>query len=168
MSKTIITVENLSKSYLVGHEFAQRERYTALRDVIAREARNFARKTADLLHGRQIVRGRRGRRILGIEERKFRGQGRRSCRHHRPQWRWKKHATEDSLTHHRTKRRSREDPGPRREPARGRHRISPRANGSRKHFSEWRHPRNDTRRNPDAISTRSLHLPKWSGFWTRQ
>src|SRR6201984_3792402 len=57
MSKSIITVENLSKSYLVGHESAQRERYTALRDVISREARNFARKTADLLHGRQIVEG---------------------------------------------------------------------------------------------------------------
>src|SRR5262252_4955908 len=57
MSEPIITVENLSKSYLVGHESAQRERHTALRDVIAREARNFARKTADLLHGRQIVEG---------------------------------------------------------------------------------------------------------------
>ena len=57
MSETVITVENLSKSYLVGHESVQRERYTALRDVIAREARNFARKAADLLHGRQIVQG---------------------------------------------------------------------------------------------------------------
>jgi lipopolysaccharide transport system ATP-binding protein len=57
MSKPIITVENLSKSYLVGHESARRERHTALRDVISREARNFARKTADLLHGRQIVEG---------------------------------------------------------------------------------------------------------------
>ena len=33
------------------------ERYTALRDVIAREARNFARKTADFFRGRQIVQG---------------------------------------------------------------------------------------------------------------
>jgi lipopolysaccharide transport system ATP-binding protein len=57
MFNRIITVENLSKSYLVGHESAQRERHTALRDVISREARNFARKTADLLHGRQIVEG---------------------------------------------------------------------------------------------------------------
>jgi lipopolysaccharide transport system ATP-binding protein len=56
MSKTVITVEELSKSYLVGHE-VQRDRYTALRDVIAREARNFARKAADMLHGRQIVQG---------------------------------------------------------------------------------------------------------------
>ena len=57
MSKNVISVENLSKSYLVGHESVQRERYTALRDVIAREARNFARKAADMLHGRQIVQG---------------------------------------------------------------------------------------------------------------
>jgi lipopolysaccharide transport system ATP-binding protein len=57
MDKTIITVEDLSKSYLVGHESVHARRYTALRDVIAREARNFARKAADLLHGRQIVEG---------------------------------------------------------------------------------------------------------------
>src|SRR3984893_16329594 len=57
MSNTTITVENLSKSYLVGHESVQRERYTALRDVIAREVRNFARKATDVAHGRQIVEG---------------------------------------------------------------------------------------------------------------
>src|SRR4051794_7895862 len=57
MPRTIIAVENLSKSYLVGHQSVQRAPYTALRDVIAREARNFARKAADLLHGRQIVQG---------------------------------------------------------------------------------------------------------------
>jgi homopolymeric O-antigen transport system ATP-binding protein len=57
MTKTIITVEHLSKSYLIGHHSVQRERYTAFRDVIAREARNFARKAADVFHGRQIVEG---------------------------------------------------------------------------------------------------------------
>src|SRR5215472_11964533 len=57
MLQTIIKVENLSKSYLVGHESVQRRRDTALRDVIAREARNFARKAADVLRGRQIVEG---------------------------------------------------------------------------------------------------------------
>src|SRR6266404_8809022 len=53
MPDTIITVENLSKSYLVGHQ--SRETYTALRDVIARGARNFARKSLDFARGRQIV-----------------------------------------------------------------------------------------------------------------
>jgi len=57
MSDTVIVADNLSKSYLVGHQSAQRERYTALRDVIAREARNLARKTVDLVRGRQIVQG---------------------------------------------------------------------------------------------------------------
>ena len=57
MSDTVISVENLSKRYLIGHQAAQRERYTALRDIIGREARNFARKAADLLQGKQIVQG---------------------------------------------------------------------------------------------------------------
>jgi lipopolysaccharide transport system ATP-binding protein len=54
---TVISVENLSKSYLVGHRSGERERYTSLRDVIGREARNFTRKAADLARGRQIVQG---------------------------------------------------------------------------------------------------------------
>jgi len=56
---TNITIESdkLSKSYMVGHESAERERHTALRDVIGRELHNFARKAADVLHGRQIVQG---------------------------------------------------------------------------------------------------------------
>jgi lipopolysaccharide transport system ATP-binding protein len=52
-----ISVENLSKSYLVGHNVARTEQYTALRDVLARNARDMARKTADLFRGRQIVQG---------------------------------------------------------------------------------------------------------------
>src|SRR5262245_53295534 len=57
MSNIVIAAECLSKSYLVGHRSTQRERYTALRDVIAREAGNFARRTIDLMCGRQIVQG---------------------------------------------------------------------------------------------------------------
>ena len=57
MSDIAITVENLSKSYLIGHQASQREPYTALRDVIAREARAFARKGLDFVRGRQIVEG---------------------------------------------------------------------------------------------------------------
>lgn len=57
MSDVVIAVENLSKSYLIGHQAGERERYTALRDVIAREARNFARKGLDFVHGRQMVQG---------------------------------------------------------------------------------------------------------------
>jgi lipopolysaccharide transport system ATP-binding protein len=57
MSETIIAVENLSKRYLVGHRTAQGERYTALRDVIVRETRNFTRKAIDVVRGRQIIQG---------------------------------------------------------------------------------------------------------------
>jgi lipopolysaccharide transport system ATP-binding protein len=59
MSDAIITVENLSKKYLVGHQSGSQSRsnYTALRDVIGREIRNVTRKTVDVLRGRQIVQG---------------------------------------------------------------------------------------------------------------
>src|SRR5262249_2178518 len=57
MSDIVISVENLSKRYLIGHETTTRKHYIALRDVISREARNFARKAADFFHGRQIVQG---------------------------------------------------------------------------------------------------------------
>lgn len=57
MSEIAIKIENLGKSYLVGHNTAQSERYTALRDVIARNARNLARKTKDLIAGRPSIQG---------------------------------------------------------------------------------------------------------------
>lgn len=57
MSDVAIAVENLSKSYLIGHQAGQRERNPALRDVIARELRNFTRKGLDFVGGRQIIQG---------------------------------------------------------------------------------------------------------------
>lgn len=42
MSDTVIKVENLSKKYIIGHQ--RQERYTALRDVMAEGAKNFARR----------------------------------------------------------------------------------------------------------------------------
>src|SRR5215472_16923684 len=57
MSHTVINVENLSKSYLIGHKSGgqTREAYVALRDVIGREIRNMGRKTLDVLRGRQVL-----------------------------------------------------------------------------------------------------------------
>jgi lipopolysaccharide transport system ATP-binding protein len=55
MSEKIITVEDLSKIYLLDHRTEQRERYTALRDVITLGARNFARRTVNLLRGQPFV-----------------------------------------------------------------------------------------------------------------
>ena len=56
MSDISITVENLSKVYLVGHRDSN-ERYQSLRDTVQRSARNFARKTKDLIKGRPIIQG---------------------------------------------------------------------------------------------------------------
>jgi lipopolysaccharide transport system ATP-binding protein len=59
MSDAIITVENLSKKYLVGHKMGGQGgyRYVALRDVIGRAIRNAARKTIDMARGRQVIQG---------------------------------------------------------------------------------------------------------------
>src|SRR5262249_30731903 len=57
MSHTVISVENLSKRYIIGHQSGERERYTTLRDIIGREARNCVRKARDLLHGKQVIQG---------------------------------------------------------------------------------------------------------------
>ena len=57
MTSPIISVEGLSKSYLVGHESANREKYTALRDVVGRTVKNFGRKALDMARGRQIIHG---------------------------------------------------------------------------------------------------------------
>src|SRR5712691_1608663 len=52
----VIRAEGLGKKYMIGHEI-ERERYTALRDVLARGARDAWRKAADLVHGRALVAG---------------------------------------------------------------------------------------------------------------
>ena len=59
MSEDAVTVENLSKSYLIGHRHASAKnfKYKALRDVIGQEIRNFTRKAVDVARGRQIVQG---------------------------------------------------------------------------------------------------------------
>lgn len=58
MPDNAINVEGLSKSYLLGHRLGDRNfKYVALRDIIGREIRNFARKAADLARGRQIIQG---------------------------------------------------------------------------------------------------------------
>jgi lipopolysaccharide transport system ATP-binding protein len=57
MSKAVISVENVSKRYFVGHKIGPRERYSTLRAVISGAARNFSRTALDFVRGRQIVQG---------------------------------------------------------------------------------------------------------------
>jgi lipopolysaccharide transport system ATP-binding protein len=59
MPDPIITVDNLSKKYLIGHNAGEdaRYRYVALREVVGREVRNLARKTIEAVRGRQVVQG---------------------------------------------------------------------------------------------------------------
>jgi lipopolysaccharide transport system ATP-binding protein len=57
MEDPIIKVKNLGKSYLVGHQKAVRERYTAMRDVLATSAKKFFRKTNDIILGKQVIQG---------------------------------------------------------------------------------------------------------------
>jgi lipopolysaccharide transport system ATP-binding protein len=57
MADIVISIENVSKRYQIGHRAGKGERDTTLRDVIAREACNFFRGTLDAFRGRQIVQG---------------------------------------------------------------------------------------------------------------
>jgi lipopolysaccharide transport system ATP-binding protein len=56
MSDIVIRAEGLGKQYIIGHQ-AQRERYTALRDVLAQQARGLWSKTRDLVQGKPIIAG---------------------------------------------------------------------------------------------------------------
>ena len=53
MSEAVIAIENLSKKYLLGHRNGRgSQSRDSLRDVMAREARNFVRKAVDVVRGR--------------------------------------------------------------------------------------------------------------------
>lgn len=56
MSDVLIQAEGLGKRYVIGHQ-AQRESYMALRDVLMRKVKTFARKASDLAHGRAVIEG---------------------------------------------------------------------------------------------------------------
>jgi lipopolysaccharide transport system ATP-binding protein len=56
MSDVVIRAEGLGKKYRIGHQVSK-EGYTALRDVVARTAKGFARSALDMLRGRQLVAG---------------------------------------------------------------------------------------------------------------
>jgi lipopolysaccharide transport system ATP-binding protein len=52
MTDPIISVQNLSKRYMLGRSQPERERYVALRDVMVNEAKAMVRRGRDFLSGR--------------------------------------------------------------------------------------------------------------------
>jgi lipopolysaccharide transport system ATP-binding protein len=50
MSDIVIKAEGLGKKYLIGHQ-TERERYTTLRDVLVRNARDYWRKAKAVARG---------------------------------------------------------------------------------------------------------------------
>lgn len=52
----VICAEGLGKKYLIGHQ-GERERYVALRDVLARSVRSLGRTAMDLMRGRPMIAG---------------------------------------------------------------------------------------------------------------
>ena len=57
MSDSVISVEGLSKSYLLGHQAARGESYQTLRETVTRGVRRFGRTALDMARGRQIIQG---------------------------------------------------------------------------------------------------------------
>ena len=167
----IISVENLSKRYLVGHRGATRNgqaSYTALRDVIGQELRNFGRKAGDLAARPADRAGRHDRGILGAQEMS-------TSRSRRARFGiiGRNGAGKSTLLkilspHHRADRGPRHLARPRREPARSRHRISSRTDRAREHLPQRRDPRHDPRARSAKSSTRSSRSPRSRGFSIRR
>jgi lipopolysaccharide transport system ATP-binding protein len=57
MSDIAVSIEDLSKSYWVGHQSARANDPSNLREAFTREVRSFSRKALDFARGRQIVQG---------------------------------------------------------------------------------------------------------------
>lgn len=55
MSDVVIRAEGLGKKYIIGHQ--SNERYTALRDVLAQQARRLIRSARDMAAGRALIMG---------------------------------------------------------------------------------------------------------------
>jgi lipopolysaccharide transport system ATP-binding protein len=56
-NEVVIKVENLSKSYLIGHETGNGTCQETFREAVGRQARNIARAALDMSRGRQIIQG---------------------------------------------------------------------------------------------------------------
>ncbi len=57
MSVPIISIENLGKSYLVGHKAEKAEAYSTLRDSLTRATSHLISRTVGMLRGQQLILG---------------------------------------------------------------------------------------------------------------
>ena len=71
MSDVVIRAEGLGKRYLIGHRSTDRERYTALRDVVGQSLMALRSSAIDILRGRQIVAGDEVEEFWALEEVSF-------------------------------------------------------------------------------------------------
>jgi len=73
MSEAVISVENLSKCYVIEHTPGSQghKRYTALRDVIGDEIRNFARKALGAVRGRGVFQAREIEQFWALKDLSF-------------------------------------------------------------------------------------------------
>ena len=144
---SVISVENLSKKYIIGHQ--RQERYTALRDVLSDGAKRlthklihpFATPENDPTHEE----------FWALKDVSFDITARRPGGHHRAQWRGQVHPAENPEPHYRADIRQGFDQRPGSQSAGSRHRLSSGTHRSGKHLSEWRNPRHEQNRYQEKI-----------------
>jgi lipopolysaccharide transport system ATP-binding protein len=56
-NEVVIQVENLGKSYLIGHEMRNGRGHESFREAVGRQARGMVRAVLDISRGRQIIQG---------------------------------------------------------------------------------------------------------------
>lgn len=69
-SDVVIRAEGLGKRYIIGHDLKS-ERYTTLRDVMARRVQAVLRRTADMARGRPLVLGETTEEVWALKDVSF-------------------------------------------------------------------------------------------------
>ncbi len=151
-----ISISGLGKRYKIG--------------AVAGRSRDPARRDHERRGGacappapRRVVDGTR-QHALGAPRRQLRRRGGAGHRHHRPQRRRQEHAAQDPLAHHRAHDGRGAHPRPRRQPARGGHRVPPGAHRAREHLPERRDPGHDARRDRPQVRRASSSFSEIGEF----
>ena len=140
-NEVVIKVENLGKSYLIGHEMRNGRGQESFREAVGRQARGMVRAALDISRGRQIIQGNKIEEFWALNDVSFevkRGEvlgiiGRNGAG---------KSTLLKILSRITEPTRGRATiRGPGRQPARGRHRLSPGSDRAREYLPQWRHSR---------------------------